>query len=214
MNTLLHVGCGPKSLPQTTPFFASGGWKELRLDINPEVKPDVVGSLTDMSAVESGSIDAVFSSHNLEHLYPHEVGVALGEMHRVLKPEGILIVTCPDLQSIARLIADDKLLEPAYQSPVGPISPLDMLYGHRASIARGNVFMAHRCGFTLRVLIGVLRAAGFPAISGTAIPGRFEIWTAATRNARNEQEMRELLLAQFARPLPETGKGGDDGKRN
>jgi predicted SAM-dependent methyltransferase len=39
-----------------------------------------------MKAVASESVDAIFSSHNIEHLYPHEVPVALAEFIRVLKP--------------------------------------------------------------------------------------------------------------------------------
>ena len=55
--------------------------------------------MTDMSAVETGSMDALFSSHNVEHLYPHEVPVAFVEFHRVLNDDGFAIITGPDLQS-------------------------------------------------------------------------------------------------------------------
>jgi predicted SAM-dependent methyltransferase len=40
-----------------------------------------------MSALATGSVDAVVSSHNMEHLYPHEVPLALAEFVRVLKPD-------------------------------------------------------------------------------------------------------------------------------
>ena len=36
------------------------------------------------------------------------------------------------------MIAEDKLLQPAYVSPMGPITPLDILYGHRDSLLQGN----------------------------------------------------------------------------
>ena len=42
------------------------------------------------------AFDAVFSSHNLEHLYPHQVKEALAEFYRVLKPEGMIVIS--DLQ--------------------------------------------------------------------------------------------------------------------
>ncbi|MFN5723357.1 MAG: SAM-dependent methyltransferase, partial [Betaproteobacteria bacterium] len=64
MNTLLHIGCGPKRKEHTTRAFNTPDWKELRLDIDPTVQPDVTGTMTDMSAVASGSVQAVFSSHN------------------------------------------------------------------------------------------------------------------------------------------------------
>ena len=123
MKKLLHVGCGPKSLAGIPVRFDPAEWEEMRLDIDPAVKPDIVGTTTDMSAVEAASMDAVFSSHNIEHLYPHEVPLALAEFRRVLKPDGFLVVTCPDLQEVARLMAEDKLTEAAYTSPAGPIAP-------------------------------------------------------------------------------------------
>jgi predicted SAM-dependent methyltransferase len=89
-----------------------------------------------MSAVASGSVDAIFSSHNIEHVYPHEVPQALGEFLRVLSDDGFAVITCPDLQSVCALVAEDKLLEPAYTAPAGPITPLDILYGHRPPMAR------------------------------------------------------------------------------
>jgi len=75
MKTFLHVGCGPKRKDRTTAGFAD--WSELRFDIDEAVQPDLVGTMTDMSSVSTESVDAVFSSHNIEHLYPHEVPVAL-----------------------------------------------------------------------------------------------------------------------------------------
>lgn len=35
---------------------------ELRLDIDPSVKPDIVGNITEMPDVREASVDAVFSS--------------------------------------------------------------------------------------------------------------------------------------------------------
>ena len=112
--TFLHIGCGPQTKIGSTPYFNCDEWQEIRYDIDPSVSPDILGTLIDMSAIRSSSMDAVYSSHNIEHLYPHEVPVALAEVMRVLKDEGIFVVTCPDLQSVSKLIAEDRLLEPAY----------------------------------------------------------------------------------------------------
>jgi hypothetical protein len=165
MRRFLHVGCGPKTKTETTRGFNKADWSEVRFDIDPSVSPDVIGTMTDMSAVATGSVDAIFSSHNIEHLYPHEVPTALAEFCRVLKDDGFAVITCPDLQSICALVAQDKLTEPAYTAPAGPITPLDILYGHRPQLAKGNLFMAHRCGFTRRVLDGTLRASGFQTLA-------------------------------------------------
>jgi hypothetical protein len=194
----LHVGCGPLRREQTTRAFAGPDWRELRLDIDPKVQPDIVGTMTDMSAVASESVDALFSAHNIEHLYAHEVPVALSEFLRVLKPDGFAVITCPDLQSVAALVAQDKLLEPACTSPAGPIAPLDILYGHRLAMAAGNLHMAHRCGFTRRVLADVLRAAGFAAVASIARPAPlFDLWAVATKRMGADDELRALFQAHM-----------------
>ena len=118
MKTLLNVGCGFSNKSQIK-GFNNDNWKEIRLDIDSAVKPDVVGSSTDMSLIETASIDAVYSSYNLDHIYPHEVLIALKEFYRVLKEDGIAVVKCPDIQTVCEFIAQDKLLEVLYESSGG-----------------------------------------------------------------------------------------------
>ena len=195
--TFLHIGCGPKRKNQTTRGFNTNDWTELRLDIDESVNPDITGTMTDMAAVDDESVDAIFSSHNIEHLYPHEVPVALREFLRVLKPDGFFVVTCPDLQSVCKLVAEDKLTEPAYTAPAGPIAPIDILYGHRPPMARGNLYMAHRCGFTQKVLIVTLQASGFKAVASRVRPAAFDLWAIASKSERSEEAMGALALAHF-----------------
>ena len=166
MLKFLHVGCGQKKKHQTTKGFNTPAWEEVRFDIDEGVNPDLIGTILDMNSVATGTMDAVYSSHNIEHVYPHEVAIALKEFARVLAPQGFVVITCPDLQSVCELVAQDKLLDPAYTSPAGPITPLDILYGHRGSLQRGNHYMAHKCGFTLKVLISVLQSHGFSSVAG------------------------------------------------
>jgi len=193
MKSFLHVGCGGKYKDRTTKAFSSADWNELRFDIDKSVNPDLVGTMTDMSSVNSESVDAVFSSHNIEHLYPHEVPLALAEFLRVLKLEGIAVITCPDLKSVCTLIAEDKLTEPAYTSPAGPIAPIDILYGLRSSMANGNLYMAHRCGFTQKVLAGTLQQCGFKAVA-TAARGYpyFDLWAVASKAQLSELQINAL----------------------
>jgi hypothetical protein len=196
--TFLHVGCGPKRKNQTTAGFNTPQWHEQRLDIDPAVNPDIVGTMTDMSAVADVSMDALFSSHNIEHLYPHEVPVALKEFLRVLKPDGFAVITCPDLQSVCALVAENKLTEAAYVSPAGSIAPLDILYGHRPPMARGNLYMAHRCGFTEKVLIGTLQAAGFAAVaSRRRTHPYYDLYALASKQPLTEAELRALAALHF-----------------
>jgi len=199
MKSFLHVGCGPKRKDRTTNGFNTPDWTEIRLDIDPSVQPDVIGTMTDISAVASGSVDAVYSSHNIEHLYPHEVPLAFAEFLRVLKPDGCFVVTCPDLKSVCALVAEDKLTDSAYTSAAGPIAPIDILYGYRPAMSAGNLYMAHRCGFTQKVLSGTLQFSGFKSVV-TMARGRspfFDLWALACKSERSEQQMRELAKLHF-----------------
>lgn len=193
MPTFLHIGCGQKRKDQTTRGFNTPEWTEQRFDIDETVNPDIVGTMTDMSAVPDASVDAIFSSHNIEHLYPHEVPKALAEFRRVLKPDGFAVITCPDLQSVCALVAEDKLTEAAYTAPAGSITPLDILYGFRPSMAQGNLFMAHRCGFTEKVLVGTLKAAGFAMIASKRRGHPFyDLWALAAPKEMDEVAIRAL----------------------
>ncbi len=160
-SVVLNVGCGPKGAVRIGEYFPSAAWRELRLDIDPAVAPDIVASITNMNTVPDASMDAIWSSHNLEHLYFHEVTQALCECLRVLKPGGILVALVPDLQKVSKLIAEDRFHEELYNSAAGPITVHDMVYGHTAAIAAGQIHMAHRTGFTPTVLGKCLVDAGF-----------------------------------------------------
>jgi SAM-dependent methyltransferase len=192
MKTFLHVGCGGSRKEHTTPAFAREDWRELRFDIDAKAQPDIVGTMTDMASVASASVDALYSSHNIEHLYPHEVPVALAEFHRVLKSDGFLVLTCPDLQSVSALVAEGRLIEPAYVSPAGPIAALDILFGLRSALAAGNHYMAHKCGFTAPLLTRELMAAGFSSVAHLRRPAAFDLWAVASKSPLAEPVMRQL----------------------
>lgn len=200
MPTFLHVGCGQKRQAQTTPGFNQANWHETRLDIDPAVSPDILGNITGMTAVADGCMDALYSSHNIEHLYAHEVPLALREFFRVLSPDGFAVITCPDLQAIAELVAQGKLTDKAYDSPAGPITPLDVIYGHSPSLAAGHLFMAHRTGFTLHTLIAALRHAGFQTAIGHRQPATaYALWVIATKQQQPEPVLRALAAEHFPR---------------
>ena len=192
---VLSAGSGPTSSRQLHPAFRAEMWQEVRIDIDPLVKPDLVGSITDMSKLISAqSFDSVWSSHSLEHLYAHEVPAALGEFRRILKPDGFALITSPDVESIASVILDHGLDYVAYISPMGPITPRDMLFGHSASIERGSVYMAHNTGFTCGTLGQHLLDAGFSVV---LVKGEgFALWALALmEDADKVAIQRDLKVA-------------------
>jgi SAM-dependent methyltransferase len=188
---LLHVGCGKARRERLPACFHDPHWRELRLDIDPQVEPDIIGSITDLSAIASATVDAIWSSHNLEHLNSFDVPTALAEFKRVLKPDGFALISVPDLRAIAQHIANDELSVPLYQSAAGPISPLDVVFGHQASLAAGNVYMAHRTGFTASTLGQALLAAGFDEVR-VHEGQRWDLWAVATMPLTNAGLFDEL----------------------
>ena len=199
-NRFLHVGCGTAYKDRTTPCFASDAWDEVRLDILPEVRPDILSTIVTLDGVDDASFDAVFSSHNIEHLYPYEVPQALASFYRVLRDGGHLVITCPDLQSACEPIAAGRLLEPLYMSPSGPVSPLDMLYGFRPSLQAGSHAMAHRCGFVLDVLRQELHNAGFDMVWSARDTANFVLTAVAVKRIDAEERLLELVAAHFPAP--------------
>ena len=191
--TILHVGPGHRNNGAKLPVaFQGSEWKEIRLDIDPANEPDIVGSMLDMAAVADASVDAIYSAHNIEHVYAHEVPQVLKEFLRVLKPDGFLVVTCPDLKTVCQLVAEDKLGDAAYTSQAGPITPLDILYGHGAALAAGHLYMAHKTGFTLKTLTQALHAAGFATSAGKRRARGLDLWVVASKGAMEEAALREL----------------------
>jgi len=141
-----------------------------------------------MSSIEDNSFDAIYSSHNIEHLFPHEVPLAIKEFLRVLNNDGYLIITCPDLRSVCKEVANNNLTGVLYQSGAGPISALDILYGLRPSLQDGNHYMAHKCGFTADVLRESLVQFGFGRAVIVTIPQRYVLWGIATKNPEADSD--------------------------
>ena len=159
MRKVLHVGCGRSPLPA-----CMTDCDETRLDIDPGVQPDVVASMLDMGDI--GGFDFVYSSHSLEHVYPHEVPVALAEMFRVLKPGGVVTIIVPNLDGVK---PDETML---YMSPAGPVCGLDMFYG-MSRLIRDRPYMAHHSGFIPETLARAIESVGFQKVHTEAL----EYWT-------------------------------------
>ena len=144
MPRLLAVGCGSESLG----WWA--GYEVVRMDIDPRTTPDIVASMTDMGDI--GQFDALYCSHALEHLYPHEVPRALAEFYRVLKHSGAAVIVVPNLDGVP---ATD---EPLPDSP--HLTGLHLYYGE-SQLIEEFPHMAHHSGFVPATLKQAMEAAGF-----------------------------------------------------
>lgn len=190
---LLNAGSGPGSARRIARMVDTQGWKEVRFDIDPHVGPDVVGSVVEIQrSFAPQSFDGVWSSHVLEHLYAHEVYPTLCQFRQVLKPDGFALIMCPDVEAVAHFIIEHGIAAIAYNSPAGPIRPLDMLYGHSRAIEDGHVHMAHRTGFTAERLGNLLLMAGFPTVSVTT--ANFEVCALALMPEADGVTIQKSLL--------------------
>ena len=199
MKTLLHVGSGPQDKSDLK-GFNNNDWNEIRLDIDKDVKPDIVGSLTDLSLVETASLDAIYSAFNIDHIYPHEVPIALKEFYRVLNGDGIAVITCPDMQGVCEAIAQDKLLDVLYESSSGPISPVDVLFGNRREISAGNEYMAKKGGFTYSELDRVFFEAGFKTRVGGRREDMYELFLVAFKQEKSNEQIQKTAIPFIPNP--------------
>src|SRR5271157_1624594 len=82
----LNAGCGSAGDSRLPPLFRN--WDQIRVDIDPSSKPDLVSSIADLSVIPDGTIDAVWCAHCVEHLFAYEVPLAFAEFRRVLRHDG------------------------------------------------------------------------------------------------------------------------------
>jgi predicted SAM-dependent methyltransferase len=190
---VLNAGSGPNAPGRLHPIFSKEEWEQVRLDAEPLTKPDLLGSVVDMHEfIPNSTFDAVWSSHSLEHLYAHEVLPALMEFRRILKDDGFALVTTPDIEAVARLVLEGHIDDQAYVSPAGPITALDMMYGHATAIAQGSRYMAHNTGFTCDRMGRLLLEAGFPQ-AHIVKQSAFDLWALAMMpNTQREQLIQKL----------------------
>ncbi|MDD5334683.1 MAG: methyltransferase domain-containing protein [Rhodoferax sp.] len=161
---VLNVGGGSReiAIPQ---WYQD--WTHLLLDIDPLTGADVVLDARQLGTLPSSLFDAVYCSHNLEHYYQHDVSKVLAGFLHVLKPDGFAEIHVPDMQQVMRHFVENggDIHGILYQSPAGPISVHDVMYGWGKQIAASGVdFYAHKTGFTPNSLRQVLLAAGFAEV--------------------------------------------------
>ncbi len=191
----LNAGCG--GTPNLRLPRAFRNWRQIRVDVNPDVQPDIVSSIIDLSAVPDRSVDAVWCSHCIEHLFAHEVPLALAEFRRVLRDDGFACIIVPDLQRIVQWIADDKISETIYESGAGPVTAQDMIWGFGPAIAEGLVGMAHHCGFTPTLFIEYLKDAGFSEIVLRRLENKLELASLALQRPSKSSAEREKRMVSL-----------------
>ena len=82
------------------------GWKRMEgyvgVDIRKSRAADVVAPAWDLP-YDDASIKEIFTSHMLEHLDEDQVDKTLKEWHRVLRPNGKVVIRTPDIEKYMEL---------------------------------------------------------------------------------------------------------------
>jgi len=99
----LNLGCG------LTKFESSEDTEFINVDIDPKMNPDVLHDITKIPfPFDKNSIDVVYLLHTIEHLNNEIQIKVLNEIRRVLKDNGILVVSYPEFIKVAQNYIDNK----------------------------------------------------------------------------------------------------------
>ena len=80
------------------------GWTIVDVESRSEV--DIVANALYLPQFENESVDVIYASHVLEHfhyLLNTELELVLKEWHRILKPDGQLMISVPDMEKLCWL---------------------------------------------------------------------------------------------------------------
>jgi predicted SAM-dependent methyltransferase len=126
------------------------GWEVI--DANPGPCVDHVGNANDLSRFETATFGEVYASHVLEHFdYKDELLITLKEWHRVLQPGGMLHVSVPDMDTLARMFLDRQQLTVQDRFLV-----MRMIFGGHI-----DQYDYHLVGLNEEFLLQYLQGAGF-----------------------------------------------------
>lgn len=189
---VLNVGGNSKDIALPEIY---NGWTQVWLDIDPAVNPDVLCDARELLSLTGNTYDAIYCSHNLEHYYRHDVKKVLAGFYHVLKKDGFVHIRVPDMAAVMRTFVENDMdiNDVLYESPAGPITIQDVMYGWGKEIERsGNDFFAHKTGFTETSLIATLIDASFYQVySGT---GNFEVVAFAFKDEPSPAELAAIGL--------------------
>jgi predicted SAM-dependent methyltransferase len=114
---------------------------------------DFVMLMSNLYAFPDNSVDTIYASHVLEHCthgVGHELEHTLREWHRVLRPDGQLLVSVPNLFALATLFVNESI---PHQHRVWF---MNVMYGGQT-----DIYDQHKVGFDEAILAAYLEQAGF-----------------------------------------------------
>ncbi|MEO5733326.1 MAG: methyltransferase domain-containing protein [Rubrivivax sp.] len=129
------------------------GWEIL--DVNAAAHVDHVGDAVDLARFADATFVEIYASHVLEHFdYKDGLAAALREWHRVLAPGGVLRLSVPDIDALARLLLQKDRLDVNQRFHV-----MRMIFGGHL-----DAHDYHLVGLNEEFLTGFLGQAGFTGL--------------------------------------------------
>lgn len=125
----------------------------LNVDVAPLPEVDLVFDIRKRFPIDDGVIAEIVSIATLEHVREHDVLHVLREFHRVLMPGGVLRVSTPDIEGIAKGILEGETAEVVNQH----------LFGRFKSGDTEDLDL-HRWMYTARQMMDVLATMGFTKV--------------------------------------------------
>ncbi len=143
----LNLGCGDKILTDY-----------INVDLAQErsgKQPDIICDIRNLDKFSNDYADEILAVHVIEHFWRWEVVSILKEWVRVLKPNGKLILECPNLKSAC----EEFLKNPDLHSGPGQEGQRTMwvFYGDPRW---ADPLMVHRWGYTPQSLANIMHEAG------------------------------------------------------
>lgn len=99
MSVKINIGGGKhcKRFPRGWIIMDKGGNHHYKINLNNDIFP-----------IESNSVDAVYTSHTLEHIYADAVPRVFLEINRILKQGGLFRIVVPDIDVAVKLYTSQQ----------------------------------------------------------------------------------------------------------
>ena len=176
----MKVNIGGQKARKRGPFQ---NWTIVDMMDGAEVQIDVMKSPLPFA---DSSVDAIYTSHTLEHIFPDRLGLVLKECRRVLKPKCQIRIVVPDIDKAIRAYVDKDLSflrdkRNPHKMPWLPDDPLCFLSSWFFTYKIGEGFQrgsgGHVMSFSTSLLEHYLIESGFKDVRISAYEEGSEVFS-------------------------------------
>jgi predicted SAM-dependent methyltransferase len=130
---------------------AKEGWKIL--NSQPGLNVDYIGDIRDLSSFDNECCEEIYGAHVLEHVGQQHMIDTLKGIRRLLKPDGKLMISVPDLDVLCKLFIHPDL------NGSQRFHVMRMMFGGQV-----DHWDYHYIGFNFQILSSYLLESGFKTV--------------------------------------------------